>query len=231
MSKFDTTALEQFYAWVSADEGVRVADLQAHLKRLFARDRSDEDLNDYRLSRKRWKKLADEVTPVSRFLRFRKIHVGRVRFPLNDNPPDAWLWQDDKAKPTGIEVTIAQGRERFHLARELVRKGMGRGFIGLSDDAPSAEFDRAVSRQRIMYTSARALTAIGDGICRCLLEKNKPGYAGYTLLIQAPLRSLPYERWEAIKPELRASAANLPFREVHVIGNAEDAPWGFQLKG
>jgi hypothetical protein len=231
VSRFDTTALDDLYARVCATEGVGVADLQAQLADLFGRDRSENDLNDYRLSKQPWKKLADEITPVSRFLRIRKINFGRIRFPLNDEPPDAWFWESSDSEPIGIEVTIAQGTERFHLAKELVDSGFGRGFIGLPDDAPPADFKRAMSGQRIIYTSEHALSAIRNGISLCLIRKNRPDYEGCILLIQAPLRSLPYDRWDAIKPDLRAAAASLPFREVHVVGNADATPWGFQIKG
>jgi hypothetical protein len=231
MSAFDATALSEFYARVSSPGGVSVAHLQAQLEELFGLYRSAEDLSDYRLSRQPWKKLADEITPISRFLRFRNIRLGQVRFPLDNDPPDAWFWPNRKAVPVGIEVTIAQGTERFHLATELVRKGASRGFIGLADDAHPAEFESAMAKSRVMYTSDRALSTIGDGILRCLSRKNKPKFSGYTLLIQAPLMSLPRERWNKIKPKLRAAAANLPFSEVHVISNADGAPWGFQIKG
>jgi hypothetical protein len=231
VSTFDIAALDDFYARVSATEGVGVVNLQAQLADLFARDRSEQDLNDFRLSKQPWKKLADEITPVSRFLRIRNINSGRIRFPLNDKPPDAWFWESSDSEPTGIEVTIAQGTERFHLAKELVNSGLGRGFIGLPDDAPPAEFKRAMSRQRIMYTNEHALSAIRNGISLCLTRKNRPDYEGCILLIQAPLRSLPYDRWDAIKRDLRAAAASLPFREVHVVGNADAVPWGFQIKG
>jgi hypothetical protein len=127
-------------------------------------------------------------------------------------------------------VTIAQARERFHLATEMERKGIGRGFIGVPDDAAQEVFDRAMARSRVMYTTGQALSAIGGGIHRCLARKNKPKFVGMLLLIQAPLRSLPRQRWAAIRPGLRAAAAPLPFREIYVIGNADERPWGFQIK-
>ena len=81
-----------------------------------------------------------------------------------------------------------------------------------------------------MYTTPLALSAIGRGIRRCLTQKDEPKFAGFLLLIEAPLRSLPRQRWEAIKDDLCQAAASLPFAEVHVISNAEETPWGFQIK-
>ncbi len=230
MNPFDTRALNDFYVQISAEGGVSVTHLQAELTRLFEQSRSARDLKDYRLSKPPWKKLSDEVIPASRFLRFLGIESGRIRFPLNDHPPDAWLWQGSGNDRVGIEVTIAQATERFHLAKELVTTGQGRGFIGVSDDAPPTEFDRVLSRPRVMYSTGHALSAVRGGIRRCLSRKNELKFAGFILLIQAPLRSLPHERWDAIRDDLCAAAAPLPFREVYVISNAGQTPWGFQIK-
>lgn len=230
MRSFDIHALNEFFAQISSENGISVADFRVKLGGLFKRPRSADDLSDYRLSRSPWKKLADEVTPVSRFLRFYNIESGQIRFPLDNHPPDCWLWKDGGKNPVGIEVTIAQATERYHLAKELVDTGRGRGFIGVLDDAPRVDFDRAMSRQRVMYSTDQALSAIRGGILRCLSRKDKPKFAGFYLLIQAPLRSLPRERWEAIKGDLCEAAAKLPFRDVYVIGNVNESPWGFQIK-
>lgn len=205
MSLFDTNALNEFYTRISVTNGMSIADFQGILRGLFERSRSGDDLNNYRLSKQPWKKLADEVTPVSRFLQFRGVDSGRIRFPLDNHPPDCWLWKANGGEPLGMEVTIAQATERHHLKKELVDKGRGRGFIGVSDDAPRVDFNRAMSKQRVMYTTDHALSAIRDGILRCLSRKNKPKYTGFNLLIEAPLRSLPQERWEAIMIDLRTA--------------------------
>jgi hypothetical protein len=230
MDSFDTYVLNDFYARISAEDGLSVIDFQAELVGLFERPRSECDLNDYRLSKRPWKKLADEITPISRFLRFRGVDSGRVRFPLDNHPPDGWLWQDEGNDRVGIEVTIAQARERLHLAKELVGKGLGRGFIGLPDDAPQTVFDQAMSKKRAMYSPDQALSATKRGIRRCLKRKDKPKFAGFILVIQAHLLSLPREYWETIKDDLYEAAAALPFAAVHVIGDANERLWGLQIK-
>jgi hypothetical protein len=127
-------------------------------------------------------------------------------------------------------VTIAQGKERHHTTKEMVETGMGRGFTGLTDDAPPAEFSRVMSRQRIAYAPDHACAVVKEGIQRCLSRKDKSRFTNFILAIQAPLLILPRDRWAAIKRDLRASAKPRPFKEVYVVSNASDKPWGFQIK-
>lgn len=227
---FDIKALEDFYKLISAKDGIDIAKFQTTLENLFERPRSEEDLNKYRLSREPWKKLADEVSPVSRFLQYQGIEVGRVRFPLDSKPPDCWLWKTSEEEPVGIEVTIARGRERYHLSKELVETGTGRGFVGLSDNAPQAAFDEAMARQRTTYNTDHALSAMEEGVSRCLAQKNRPEFAGHILVIAARLHALKEERWQSIESSLCAKAQSLPFREVHVICEIGQNLWGFQIK-
>ncbi|WP_339783432.1 hypothetical protein [uncultured Marinobacter sp.] len=227
---FDRIALNDFYSELSAENGMNAAGFQSRLRTLFSMERSASDLDDYRLGKKPWKKLRDEVTPVSRFIVFNDIDVDRVRFPLNDSIPDCWLMLDN-GNSRGIEVTIERGQEQYHLTKEMNECGIGRGFIGMQDDAPKAEFNRRMSKPRVMYSSEQALAATKAGIIRCLTRKNDEKYNGtYYLVIQAHLTTLPKERWGTITEELSDKAASLPFQEVHVIGNADEAPWGFRLK-
>lgn len=225
-----TTFLEAFYERISAQAGISLADFKNELDRLKARPRSDDDLNAQRLSRQGWKKLKDEVMPVSRFLRSRGIGSGRIRFPLDDQPPDCWLWEHRGATPCGIEVTIAQATERYHLNKELVETGQGRGFIGLPDNAPRSDFDRVMSNPHEMYSTEQALKAIRGSILDRLAAKDRQRFAGFDLLIQAPLSILPRERWDEIKSDLAAAAVPLPFREIIVISDGDDEPWGFSIK-
>lgn len=229
MTTFDVEALENLYASVSAGDGIDIGDLQARLTQLFSLERSTEEVRDYRLSRGIWKKLADEISPVSRFLQWRRIDSGRVRFPLDDQPPDCWLTPGDGGNPIGIEVTIAQARERFHLAKELVRLFWSRGFIGVPDDAPQEEFDRAMSANPTMYSTEQAVSAIGGGILRCLRRKNRLAFTDFTVLVQAPLSSLPEERWKLLVDEILAGGTRYAFKSAFVIGNADEAPNGFQI--
>lgn len=228
---FDVKMLGEFYTDLSAPDGMGITEFQNGLETLFAEDRSNDDLNNYRLGKGPWKKLRDEITPVSRFLQFKDIKADRIRFPLDNNTPDCWLLNDNDDN-FGIEVTIERGRERYHRKKEMIETGFGRGFIGIQDDAPQSDFDRHMSKNRIMYTTDQALEATKAGILCCLSKKNdSEKYEGiFYLLIQAHLTTLPKERWNAIKEELSQEAAGLPFCEVHIIGNADEKPWGFQIK-
>jgi hypothetical protein len=116
------------------------------------------------------------------------------------------------------------------LGQELNEKQVGRGFLGLPDDAPPAAFAERLARPRVMYSTEDALTVIGNGIKRCLIKKNHPKYADHDLLIEAPLRSLPRERWSHIEDILRSAASAMPFRQIHVIGNQDTEPFGFRIK-
>ncbi len=207
-----------------------IGEFQSELVALFEGHRSRRELDDFRLSAGPWKKLADEVSPVSQFLRYSNVKLGSVHFPLDSHPPDCWLCKHPNADPIGVEVTVALGRERYHLASEMVRKGVCRGFIGKQDDAPQSEFDAAMSRSRVTYTTEHALRAVKDGVLKCICRKNHLKFEGYTLLIEAPLVSLPQGRWIAIEDELRQAASRLPFAEVHVISDAHENPWGIRIK-
>jgi hypothetical protein len=227
---FDVKSLDLFYKEMSGPDGMHVADFQYRLEALFNEDRSSSDTDDYRLGKNPWKKLSDEIVTVSRFLSHKNIESGRIRFPLDNKIPDCWLF-DDQGEALGIEVTIERGRERYRLAKEINKDRVGRGFIGMQDAASRAEFDLRMSNPRTMYTTEQALNATKCGIACCLKKKNDLKYEGmFCLLIQAHLTSLPKERWRAIEGELTQTAISLPFKEIHVIANADTKPWGFKIK-
>lgn len=224
-------ALEIFYKSVSRPEGINIGEFQAQLKSLFAGQREDSDVNDYRRGKKPWKKLRDEIVPVANFLlMYRKIKVDRVWFPLDNKTPDSWLILEN-GDSLGVEVTVERGRERFHLAKELNEKNEGRGFIGVQDDSSQTEFDNQMSNPRTMFTTDQALEATKAGVIRCLTKKNAPRFKNvHFLIIESHLTVLPKECWCSIVSELSLEAAKLPFHEVYVIGDTDENPWGFQIK-
>lgn len=225
-----TEKLEDFYKEISDPGGIELTAFQTKLASVFESERSNSDIKDYRLGKKPWKKLRDEVVPVSRYLKLREIHKGRVRFPLDNKTPDCWFTTTDN-RELGLEVTIERGREKYHLATELNETGMGRGFIGIQDDESQTEFDVRMFNPRIMFTADQALEATKKGILRCLSKKDDEKYRDvFCLLIQAHLNTLSVERWCSIKPELRKAAINLPFKEVHIIGDVGDRLFGFRIK-
>ena len=166
---FDINALNKLYEDLSAPNGMNVSDFHKNLKNLFEDERSEIDLNYFRLGRPPWKKLRDEICPVSGFLKYRKIETGQVRFPLDNNTPDCWLINN--GINSGIEVTIERGKERHFRNTELIEAGMGRGFLGIQDDAPREDFEKRISKPRTTYTTDQALQSTKDGILRCLSRK------------------------------------------------------------
>ena len=206
-----------------------LAEFEQMLTGYFNGKRSAAELADYRAKRGPAKKLRDEVVPVLHHIQFVRAK-GEIRFALNSDVPDCWLRNDPVATPQGLEVTVAQSREQQILGQELNEKQMGRGFLGLPDDAPATAFAGRLARPRVMYSTDQALSVIGDGIKRCLIKKNHPKYTGFDLLIEAPLRSLPKERWSRIEDDLRSAASAMPFRQIHVVGNHDEAPFGFRIK-
>lgn len=208
----------------------RISDFQAELAQIWA-SRSREEVHEYRLGRGVWKRVRDEVVPVSDHLRFWGLRDGRIRFSMSDQIPDCFIWLEGEAQAVGVEVTVAQGRERFHLAKELNKAtDLAPGFLGISDDAPQSQFDEAVKRGRVAYSTAQALAVVRNGLARCLSRKNETKYAGYHLLIQAPLHSLPAERWRQIESDFKELARDLPFAKIFAIGSGGSSPLGFQIK-
>ena len=189
------------------------------LAEYFDGPRPGMEVENYRAKRGSTKKLRDEVVPVLHHVKFVQAK-GEIRFQLNSDVPDCWLRDKPDATPQGLEVTVAQSREQQRLGQLMNEtKGIVPGFLGLPDDAPEKLYKERLARGRIMHSSDGALRAVGDGIKSCLRKKNHPKYAGHDLLIEAPLHSLPKERWRLIEDDLRSAASALPFREIHVIGD------------
>jgi hypothetical protein len=155
---------------------------------------------------------------------------GEIRFALNNAVPDCWLRENPAAEDQGLEVTVAQSREQHYLGRALNEKGISPGVIGLPDTASSKAFADSMARGRVMFAPAARLKGVTAGIKLCLEKKANAKYAGLDLLIEAPLHSLPNERWRQVEDELRSAASKSPFREIHVIGDQDTEPFGFRIK-
>ncbi|WP_431686614.1 hypothetical protein [Hahella sp. NBU794] len=227
---FNIEVLDQFYNELSKSNGMSVAEFRQKYSMLLTESRTDRDAKDYRLGKDPWKKLRDEVAPVFRFLKYSQINPSRIRFPLDNNTPDCWLLDVD-GEDRGVEVTIERGRERYHLAKELNEAGEGRGFIGVQDDASQEEFDTQMSSPQSTYSTEQALDAMKSGVISCLKKKKNVRYSKvFYLLIQADLSVIPNQRWSTIENDLWQVACDLPFKEIHVIGNADGELYGFQIK-
>lgn len=177
--------------------------------------------NDYRLGKGRVKKLRDEIVPVARFVRAHAKPEDRIRFALDDTHPDCTLCHQDSRRRE-VEVTVAQAQERFHLMKELNEKGTARGFLGITDDSARQDFKDRMGCERKAYSTEEVLRCIQSAIELC--AQNKLRYRGDTLLIEAPMETLPVDQWSQL-PERFADNEQLKalsFSEVYVTGSSGD---------
>ncbi len=177
--------------------------------------------NNYRLAKGRVKKLRDEIAPVARFVRAHTKPEDRIRFALDDTHPDCTLCHQD-GRRRKVEVTVAQAKERFRLMTELNEKGTARGFLGITDDSAWQDFEDRMGCERKAYSTEEVLCCIQSAIELC--AQNKLRYGGDTLLIEAPMVTLPVDRWSQL-PERFADNEQLKallFSEVYVTGSSSD---------
>lgn len=217
--------LEVFYAAIK--RGLTVAEFLSQLDQIRVFIHSHGLTEDYRLARGRVKKLCDEVTPVARFVRMHSKTEDWISFALDDQYPDCLLCHKDGSKRE-IEVTIALARERFHLMKELNETGIGRGFIGIPDNAPSEQFNLAMTRDRRAYSTVEVIDSIEHAIDLC--AQNKLRYRGNTLIIEADLLTLPSTRWLESLARFSKKVSALNFAEVHLTGFGNDGDICLRLK-
>ena len=211
-------------------EWTSIEQFQRTLSAYFSSNRSAEEIENFRLGRGTFKRLRDEVVPVLHFFSATGF-TGEVRFRFSNNAPDCWYRRADDTSPRAMEITRAQAREQFHIARELNTKGASSGYIGLPDSASNEDFEKALREPR-MATTEDVLKHTARAILERLNKKAEKGYGEIELLIEARIGEdqLPPERWDRILPMLRQRAESTGFRHVHLIGaRASDCNY-FQLK-
>ena len=89
----------------------------------------------------------------------------------------------------------------------------------MSDDAPTQDFVAKMTQPRDAYSGEE----IGRSMI-CAVEicaRNKSKYQGDTLLIEAPLETLPADRWGDFQPLLAEKVKDLAFSEVYVTGASD----------
>ncbi len=205
--------LDEFYTVLK--RGTTVASFLDRHERIIQFIHEEGLTKDYRLARGRPKKLCDEVSPVARFVREHAASEDRIWFALDDTAPDCCLKHGgDRLRE--IEVTVAQGRERFNVMTELNQTGTGRGVLGLSDDAPTEDFDRKMDQPRVAYSTEEIGRSIICAVAICARKKTR--FRGDTLLIEAPLETLPADQWGNFQAPLAEKAQELSFPEVYVTG-------------
>ena len=190
-------------------------------------------LQPIRFKEGKCKKFMDEIMPIFRFIQHQGMKNGYVRFPLDNKIPDCLLWYSDSPEPRPVEVTIAKGKARHLLMRELVENGSGRGFVDIQDNADPRDVRAAIRRERACYTTEEALDSTRRALLLGLVKKNDIKYCGMDLLIQAPLNvaTLPSKRWDdLITDAVKDTAGRMPFRRIDVIGDDTENLIGFRIK-
>ena len=217
--------LDDFYAALKS--GTTVASFLDRYERIIQFIRKEGLTEDYRLARGRVKKLRDEVSPVARFVREHAASEDRIWFALDDTAPDCCVKHGgDRLRE--IEVTVAQARERFNVMTELNQTGTGRGHLGLSDDAPKEDFDRKMDQPRVAYSTEELGRSIIYAVAICARKKRR--FRGDTLLIEAPLETLPADRWSNFRAPLAEKVKELAFPEVYVTGRNGDRDICLRIK-
>ena len=111
---------------------------------------------------------------------------------------------------------------------ELNQTGTGRGFLGLSDDAPKEDFVRKMDQPRVGYSTEEIGRSIICAVAIC--ARNKSKFQGDTLLIEAPLETLPADRWGNFQAPLAEKVKELAFSEVYVTGRSGDRDICLRIK-
>jgi hypothetical protein len=217
--------LDDFYAVLK--RGLTVEDFLGRYDDIVGFIHSHGLTKDYRLGRRRVKKLCDEVTPVARFAKTHAQPKDQIRFALDNSHPDCVISHQDGRK-RDVEVTIAQARERLNVMTELNETGTGRGFVGVTDDAPGHEFKDAMELERRAYSADEVLGCIEHAIELC--ARNKSKHQGDTLLIEAPLETLPASRWAEFSQRFTEKVKALRFREVYLTGRGNHGAIALKIK-
>jgi hypothetical protein len=218
--------LDRFYELIKS--GTSVDKFLYEYANLFPAIRSSGLLCDYRLGRGRLKRLRDEVTPAARFVRQHAEINDRIQLSLNSSTPDCNVWHSIPPRHRTIEITVAQALERFNLMTELNHTGLGRGFLGLTDDAGKGVFLNAMGQERQMYSTENAYETMAHAVT--LTAQNKSFSQATTLLIESPLEWLPENRWVEARSRLTHLVANLNFSEVYLVGSHDNGDLCLRLK-
>jgi len=99
---------------------IEILDLRSALEKLLE-SRNSKEVEDYRVGKGAWKKVRDEVVPVSDHLEFWSRTEGQVRFAMNDEFPDCTVRLNGSA-PIGLEVTMHKAKRTSSLRKNLTRE-------------------------------------------------------------------------------------------------------------
>lgn len=218
--------LDEFY--IALKTGMTITEFLNRYEAIFQYVQDEDLTKDYRLARGKMKKLRDEVTPVARFVRQCAAPEDQIWFAIDDKTAPDCCVRHVGGRLREIEVTVAQARERLNVMTELNERGTGRGHLGLSDNAPTEEFVRRMEEPRIAHTTEDIARTM---ICSVAISAHKKRKSpGDTLLIEAPLETLPAERWRNFRPPLAEKVKELAFGEVYVTGRTHGCDVCLRIK-
>ena len=212
-----TDNLDNFY--VDLRHGLSVASFLERYQSAIRFIHATGLTNDFRLGKGKTKRLRDEVSPVARFVKQNAAPEDRIAFTLDNTFPDCCIIHEG-GHLREIEVTIAQGRETFFVMTELNEAGTGRGYLGLSDDAPTKEFRSEMAKPRQGYFEEDVVQSIISAVALCARKKGTTG--GDTLLIEAPLETLAPTQWNSHKLRFSEQVRDLSFTEIYLTGHSDN---------
>ncbi|CAN7352474.1 hypothetical protein [Rhizobium sp. LjRoot258] len=214
--EFGTGELADLYEEVSHPDGVSPQRLREMTSLLVEGTISGENLDRFRRGARPWKRLKEEILPVRDLISAQYSGVVSVRFPLDSSFPDAWLRFEDGSK-LGVEVTGALVRSDVEVGKELASGVPVAALIGLPDAAPQREFTTARQKGRMWHSASHVDSVLIDGVKRALADKDDEKYAGFALLVVAPLRRRPGRSDAEWREMLLQSAEMLPFAEIYLM--------------
>jgi hypothetical protein len=212
--------LANFYDLIRA--GTRVDEFLRHFTALFPFIHANGLTAAYRLGKGRTKRLRDEVTPVATLIRHHAAPEDRIQFPLNSGVPDCNVWHANPARHRTVETTVIQARSRLNVMTELNNTGWGRGFLGVTDDAPTRDFEKAMNQEREAYSTEQVQTTTLHELALC--AANKAHSQAHTLVIDVgtSMEALASSRWFAMRTALAEPVKNLSFSEIYLVGRSDE---------
>ena len=89
---------------------------------------------------------------------------------LDDDAADCELWHKD-GQHRKIQITVAQANERRYLMTELNNRGIGRGYLGLTDDQDDHLFESKMSEEPCGCSPSDVEKTLCHALGLCLSNK------------------------------------------------------------
>jgi hypothetical protein len=100
----------------------------------------------------------------------------------------------------------------------------------LKDDEESRVFKKTLASKRRAYSAADVQEIFIHNLRLCL-DKKQNDFASDTLLINAPLESLPPKKWREMLPAMYDVSSGLRYSEIFIVGFSGAGDLCLQIKG